>query len=294
MKKIKYFLTFLSLVLALSSCTEENYTLGEAKASSDLQITTEIVGTDTSHPYGDGSGTVIFTAKGTNVLTYKFVYNGAETMSGVGKMTYNFGTTGTHKYNVTVIAYGAGGVSTSKTIEVQVNVLYIPPADLVTMLTANSSRTWRIKSESVGHFGVGPADAATSIWWSADPMAKDGKGAYDDRFIFDIDGKFIHNTNGTAYGQKNPMVQDLGGEQGQIANSDNEYANYPLANYTENWTLSAPNGQETLTFSKKGYHGFYVGGNHSYAILSRTENEMRLRTVGADGLGWFVILVAVN
>jgi hypothetical protein len=293
MKNIKYFMTFLSLALALSSCTEENYILTEAKTPSDLQLTAEIVGVDASHHYGDGSGTVNFTAKGTNAITYKFIYNGAETMSGVGKMTYNFGTTGTHKYNVTVIAYGAGGVSTSKTVEVEVNVLYIPPADLVTMLTSDNSRTWRIKSEGSGHFGVGPADAPTPIWWSADPMAKDGKGAYDDRFIFNVNGKFTHNTNGTAYGQKNPMVQDLGGEQGQTA-VDGEYANYPLANYTEDWTLSAPNGQETLTFSKKGYHGFYVGGNHSYTILSRTANEMRLRTVGADGNGWFVILVADN
>jgi hypothetical protein len=35
-----------------------------------------------------------------------------------------------------------------------------------------------------------------------------------------------------------------------------------------------------------------VGGNHRYSILSRSANEMSLRTIGADGLAWYVILIA--
>jgi hypothetical protein len=292
MKKIKYFMVFLLLALVFSSCEEENHVLGDLNTPSNLNVSTEIVGSDAANPFGDGSGIVNFTVTGSDVLSYKFIYNGAETLAVNGKTTYTFGTTGKHKYTVTVVAYGAGGLSSSKTVEVEVDVKYAPPADLLTMLTSDSSRTWRIKSEAVGHFGVGPADAATSIWWSAPPLAKDGKGAYDDRFVFNVNGSFTHTTNGTAYGQKGPMTADLGGDQGLTANSDGEFENYPLANYTEGWALSAPGGQETLTFSNKGYHGFYVGGNHSYTILSRTANEMLLRTVGADGNGWFVIFIA--
>ncbi len=285
-------MTFLFMALIFSSCTEENYVLGDLNTPSNLNISTEIVGSDASNPFGDGSGIVNYTVTGTNVLSYKFIYNGAETVSVIGKATYAFGTTGKHKYTVTVVAYGTGGLSSSKTVEVEVNVVYAPPADLLTMLTSDSSRTWRIKSEAVSHFGVGPADSPTSIWWSAPSLAKEGKGAYDDRFVFNVNGMFTHKTNGTAYGQKNPMIADLGGDKGLTANSDGEFENYPFADYTEGWSLSAPGGQETLTFADKGYHGFYVGGNHSYAILSRTANEMYLRTVGADGNGWFVTFVA--
>lgn len=285
-------MTFLLMAVIFSGCTEENYVLGDLKTPSNLVIATEIVGKNASNPNGDGSGIVNFTATANDVLSYKFIYNGAETLSVGGKMSYAFGTTGTFKYDVTVVAYGAGGLSSSKTVEVEVKVVYAPPADLLTMLTSDSSRTWRIKSEAVGHFGVGPADSDTSIWWSAPPLAKDGKGAYDDKFVFNVNGAFTHTTNGTAYGQKGPMTADLGGDKGLTANADGEFENYPLANYTEAWTLSAPGGKETLTFSSKGYHGFYVGGNHSYTILSRTANEMHLRTVGADGNGWFVILIA--
>lgn len=292
MKNIKYIMTFLFMALIFSSCTEENHVLGDLKTPSNLNISTEIVGSDAANPFGDGSGIVNFTVTGSDVLSYKFIYNGAETLSVIGKTTYTFGTTGKHKYTVTVVAYGTGGLSSSKTVEVEVDVVYAPPADLLTMLTSDSSRTWRIKSEAVGHFGVGPADSDTSIWWSAPPMAKEGKGAYDDTFIFNVDGTFTHMTNGTVYGQKGPMTDDLGGDQGLTANSDGEFENYPLADYSEGWSLSAPGGQETLTFSNIGDHGFYVGGDHSYTILSRTENEMHLRTIGADGNGWFVIFIA--
>jgi hypothetical protein len=291
MKNIKHFISFLSLMLVFSSCTEENYVLGDLKAPSDLQMSADIVGVDVNNPNGDGSGTVNFTATSSGALSYKFIYNGAETYSPNGKMTYNFGATGTYKYAVTVVAYGTGGVSSSTTVEVEVKVVYVPPADLITMLTSDSSRTWRIKSEGTGHFGVGPADSGNSDWWSAAPEDKAAWECYDDRFTFNVDGTFTHITNGKTFGKLDAMAADLGGDQGLTANGDGETI-YELADYSENWSLSAPNGNETISFSNIGYHGFYVGGDHKYVILSRTENEMKLKTVGADGNGWFVILIA--
>lgn len=291
MKNIQKILSVLLLALVFTSCTEENYSLGDLNAPSNFVIDTEIVGVDASNPNGDGSGVVNFTATATGAISYKYIYNGASSLEPAGLHTYTFGTTGTHSYTVTVIAYGVAGTTSSKTVQIDVFAAYTPPADLVTMLTGDSSKTWRIKSEGVGHFGVGPADAATSVWWSAAPLDKDGKGAYDDKFIFNVNGSFTHKTNGTAYGQATAMTKDLGGDKGIVANADKEFENYPLADYSESWSLSAPGGQETLSFSNIGYHGFYVGGDHKYAILSRTDNEMLLRTVGADGLGWFVKLV---
>lgn len=291
MKNIKYILTFLSLALVLGSCEKENYEFGDLVTPSNLVITTDIVGADATHPNGDGSGTVHFNVTADNALTYRFIYDGAESTSPLGTKTYTFATTGTKKYTVTVVAYGTGGVSSSKTVEVEVLVVYSPPADLLTMLTADSSRTWRLKSESTGHFGVGPADSATPVWWAAAPNDKAAFGAYDDRFIFNVNGTFKHITNGTTFGKLAAMTADLGGDQGLTPDGNGESI-YVLADYTEGWALSAPGGKETLTFSNIGYHGFYVGGNHSYTILARSANEMSIRTVGADGNGWFAILIA--
>ena len=292
MKNIKYIIgLFLSLTFVLSSCEKVDKEFGDIIAPSNVQLTAEIVGQDANNPFGDGTGVVNFTATAQDVITYKFVYDGVESMAPAGTKTYNFGKTGTFKYTVTVVAIGTAGVASNKTVEVEVLALYSPPAELLTMLTANSSRTWRIKAEGGGHFGVGPADANSPIWWAANAFDKDGLGAYDDRFIFNIDGSFTHITNGTVYGKAVPITQDLNGDQGMTANSDGEFVNYPFDDYTEGWSLSAPGGQETLTFSNIGYHGFYVGGDHSYTILSRSANEMSLRTVGADDLGWFVIVI---
>lgn len=292
MKKIIYSIgTILLMAVIITSCQEENYEFGDLVSPTNMTVTADIVGVDATHPNGDGSGTVHFNVTATDAITYKFVYEGVQATSASGTKTYNFSKAGTKKYAVTVVASGAGGVSSSKTVEVEVLVVYTPPADLLTMLTSDSSRTWRLKAEATGHFGVGPADADTPAWWAAAPNDKADWGAYDDTFIFNVDGTFTHNTNGDTFGKLNAMAADLGGDQGLTANGDGESV-FALANYSESWSLSAPNGQETLTFSNIGYHGFYVGGDHKYAILARSENEMSLRTVGADGNGWFAILIA--
>lgn len=285
---------FLVAFLMLIGCQKDNYEFGDMIAPTNLQVNAEIVGANPDNPNGNGSGTVNFTATADNAITYKYIYNESETMAPAGTNTYNFGITGTHTYTVTVVAIGTGGVTSSKTVEVEVLALYSPPADLLTMLTADSSRTWRVKAEAAGHFGVGPTDADSPIWWSAPPYAKDGLGAYDDRLTFNADGSFTYDTgaDGAVYGKATPLSQDFGGDKGLTENSDAEFENYPLDDFNDTWSLSAPGGQETLTFSNKGFHGFYVGGDHSYTILSRSENEMSLRTVGADGNGWFVILIA--
>ena len=290
MKNLKYITGLFLLLITFISCEDESFEFGDIIAPSNLQITANIVGQDVN-PTGDGSGVVHLNVTAKNAITYKFVYNGTEKTSATGNMTYSFGTTGTETYTITVLAFGTGGVSSSASIQIDVLVVYEPPADLLTMLTGDSSRTWRIKAEGPGHFGVGPSDGFEPIWWSAAPNDKDGFGAYDDTFEFNVDGTFSHTTNGDTFGKLDAMATDLGGDQGLVGDSNGE-AIYALDNYEEGWTLSAPNDEETLTFSNIGYHGFYVGGDHSYMILSRSENEMSLRTVGAGGLAWYAIFIA--
>lgn len=293
MKNLKYILgIFLLLSLVFTSCEEDDKEFGDLITPSNITLTAQIKGKNATNPFGDGSGEVTFTAKADNVITYKFIHEGVETMNPSGVKKFNFGKTGTFKYTVTVVAIGTAGITSSKSMEVEVFAAYNPPADLLAMLHAGGTRTWRIKAESAGHFGVGPADSDAPVWWAAGPNDKAGKGAYDDRFIFNINGDFTHKTNNTAYGKTGPMIADLGGDRGQTANSDGEFENYPYPDYTVKWSLSAPGGVETLSLTGIGYHGFYVGGDHTYKIISRTANEIHLKTVGADGISWFVKFIA--
>ncbi|WP_123895917.1 PKD domain-containing protein [Aureibaculum marinum] len=289
-----YLYLFIGMIgmASIIACQPDDFDNGNGLATvpSNLEITAIPVGQNTDNPYGDGSGTVNFTATASDVITYKYIYNGQEIMAPAGKATLVFSTSGVNSYDVTVEAYGAGGVSTSKTITVEVLSIYVAPDDLLEMLHGDGEKTWRIKAESNGHFGVGPANETTPVWWAASPNDKAGVGAYDDRITFKSDGTLTYVTNGDIYGQAAPLDADYG--ISWETNSDGEYANYPVDDFTDTWTLSAPDGQETLTFNGKGFHGFYVGGNHSYTILSRSENEMTLRTVGSDGNGWFCILTS--
>ena len=113
MKKIKiiYQSIFMFSLIFFVGCEKENYELGDIVAPSNIEITSEIVGVDENNPNGDGSGTVHFNATSNNALTYKYIFNGEETLAPSGKHTINFSVTGTHTYVVTVVAVGTGGTT---------------------------------------------------------------------------------------------------------------------------------------------------------------------------------------
>lgn len=295
MKNIKFLFktVFIAVAILLVGCEEENYEFGDLITPTNMVINAEIVGASAENPNGDGSGVVNFTAMADDVITYKYIYEGVEEMAPAGMQSYSFGNTGLHTYTVTVIAIGVGGVGSSTTVEVEVLVTYSPPADLLEMLTGGSSRTWRVKAEAPGHYGLSPGDAFEPSWWSAAPDEKAGLGTYDDRMTFHIDGTFDYETNGDIWGKAPPMDADFQ-VPGQELQPFDEYYNYPLDPFTETWSLSAPGGSETLSFSQFGYAGMYIGGDHAYEIQSRSENEMTLRIIGFDNNAWYATLIAVD
>ena len=303
MKNFKYIMFCLvTFCLAVTSCQDDDATFGDITAPSNLQITAEIVGADAANPNGDGSGTVNFSASANNAISYQYVFNGATTSSPGGLQTYNFANLGLNTYSVTVVAFGTGGASTSETINVEVLSLYEPPADLITMLTADSSRTWRIKAEANSHFGLGPIGGIFNEFFGAPPFDKDGVGMYDDRYIFNIDGTFTHitdNTNddggvdpdGTVFGRE-VLIDELNGTGMGIPNGA-DIENYPYSDYSAQWFITAPGGVETLTLTGIGFLGYYIGGDHTYKFEMRSANEMSLRSTDGNGqFDWGFILVA--
>lgn len=264
----------------VNNCTETTF--------GDIQI--EYQGRDENNPYGDGSGTVTFTANVKNATAVHFVIQNITKLAKGGSVSHDFTVLGRIKYPVTVVAYGTGGMSSSKTFEVEVLSLYEPPADLLTMLTSNSSRVWRIKGEAKPHFGLGPVGGSTPFeWYSAGANDKDGLGMYDDRYTFNIDGTFTAVTNGDVFGRIT-LIDELGGSGGTVNNADVE--NYLYDDYTEQWSLSAPAGVETLSLTGLGFVGYYAGGNHKYIIFSRSADEMVLTTTdGNNEFNWWFTLV---
>ena len=301
MKNLKniYFLLF-SAMVAFYGCQEDEYSFGDIVTPSNIQITAEIVGADAANPYGDGSGVVNFAATADNAVSYKYVFNGEETVSLSGNNSINFSSLGVNTYTVTVVASGTAGVSSSKSIEVEVLSTYAPPVDLIAKLygydpadpTAVTSRTWKVHSTKNKHFGLGPVGGQVlTEWYGAGPDEKAGTGMYDDRFTFSSDGTFTHVTNGTVFGRDPYIVNDLGpNASGNVNGADIE--NYAFDDYAASWTLTAPGGTETISLSGTAFLGYYTGGNHQYQIFDReTPNEMILKTTDANAEfdWWFII-----
>lgn len=297
-------ISLLTLVLTFFfACQEEDQTFGNIVAPSNIIVTAEIVGQDTSNPNGDGSGLVNFIATANNALSYKYSFGAAVQNAPSGVTAFTFSDLGVNVYTVTVVAYGTGGVSTSTTLEVEVLATYAPPADLLTTLVGDGFKTWRIKSEQNAHFGLGPVGGDIAAeWYQAGPGEKSATGMYDDRYIFNADGTFTHITNsinddptmdpfGTIFGRE-PLVTELGPHTETPNGADIE--NYPLNDYSENWVITAPGGTETINLTGLGFIGYYTGGNHKYEIFSRAiPNELVLKTTdGNSEFDWWFIITS--
>ncbi|WP_081212019.1 glycoside hydrolase family 16 protein [Salegentibacter sediminis] len=297
-------LVALSLVFA-SACSNDDYDIGEISAPTDLQVETTVVGQSEDMPEGDGSGQVIFNASAEGAMTYKYVFeNGSTETTASGEYTHQFSETGTKTYMVTVIAYGPGGTATSTIVDVEVLVTYSPPADLLEKLVGDGAKEWRIKAEAAGHFGLGPVGGnIPTEWYGAGPNEKAGVGMYDDRYIFEEDGTFVHITNatnddenvdpsGTVFGRA-PLVDQLG-VSCDCETEGADVLNIPYDDYTENWSISAPGGKETINLTGLGFIGYYIGGDHRYEIFDRSgTDELILRSTDGNGeFDWWFILTS--
>ncbi|MAU31197.1 MAG: hypothetical protein CMC36_04735 [Flavobacteriaceae bacterium] len=157
---------------------------------------------------------------------------------------------------------------------------------------------WRVMAEENGHMGVGPGDQFSAAWWNADAWAKAYTGLYDDGWMFDAEGFMTHDTgdDGTIFGKKpaidaafpenTPYDADIDPDTG---NADNqEYFNYPLATYTDSYSVSTLGDYDTITLGSNGAIGFYTAtAGQEYQILETGEGYMYLRNVGQDTNSWY-------
>ncbi|HEU4788574.1 MAG TPA: hypothetical protein VFS71_02720 [Flavobacterium sp.] len=171
---IKYILgLFIAMTLTLVSCSEQEYSLGDLTAPSNIVINTEVVGQDAAHPDGDGSGEVKFTITADKALSYKIDYDANTDVDLVllpnGKTTKKYTNEGVHTYTVTAVVYGAGGTSSVITKDVTVRSDFNAPAEIVTALTNDGTKTWVVDKSVPGHLGVGPWNVGSirPEWWSA-------------------------------------------------------------------------------------------------------------------------------
>ncbi|MBT8245043.1 MAG: glucan endo-1,3-beta-D-glucosidase [Winogradskyella sp.] len=311
MKNNKYISSILALLIAITfnSCQDEDQEFGDLITPTNIQVEVTYLDDidndgmlDVTEAPGLGSGQVRFMVSADNAINYQVVVQGENKLQGPNGVDHIFSILGENTFSVTAIATGTGGVSSSITFNIDVLSLYEPPADLLEMLRGDGSRVWRIKSEANGHFGLGPAGGDPFSFFASPAEGKAGVGMYDDRYVFNEDGTFTHivdNTNddpttdvsGTVFGRE-VLINELGGVGGGEQDGA-DIINYVYEDYSQQWSLTAPGGVETLNLSGIGFLGYYIGGNHQYQILSRSANEMTVKSTDGNGdFDWGFILIA--
>ena len=155
MKNIQYILILIFSLAVMTSCQEDDLTIGDLITPSNIDITVTYLddpdgdGTyeETAAP-GLGSALVRFSASASDATSYHVVVQGVTKLQTNGMVEHNFTVLGNNTYAVTVVAYGTGGISSSRTIEVDVLALYEPPADLLGIQKGAGQR--RLSTACVG------------------------------------------------------------------------------------------------------------------------------------------------
>ena len=289
------FIVLFFLTAVFSSCKKAEYKLGDIITPSGLVITTVVVGTDAANPFGNGTGKVDITVKAADALSYKIDFGDgtAPQMVPTGIIQYRYGNPGTAEYNITVNAIGTAGVMSTLTKKVKVFVNFQIPATILANLTNGSSKVWQTDHDAPGHFGVGPNNEFSPIWYSATPNSREAC-AYDDDITFSKDAndnvKMSIDNKGASFsiGAATAFYGFAGGD-GCYAISTGGLKSLIFMDATSNST-PAQSTRIQFTVPGNGIINFGTGGT-TYEILSITDTQMHLRNIGIDGNSWYQKLI---
>lgn len=290
MLTINKIITAATLLFALSACEKQSYSFGELKAPTALTLTTAVAGVDASNPNGNGTGNVLITASATGALTYVIDFgDGQQRVVPTGSLTYKYGNPGTADYTITINAIGTGGSISTISKRIRVFVAFQIPATILNALTGTSSRVWVTDKDAPGHFGVGPNDAFSPIWYAAGPNTREAC-AYDDEITFSrdaanrvsmrVDNKgasFSIGASSAFYGfsgADNCFSINAGGLKSLI--------------FQDATSTSTPAQSTRIQFTVpgNGIINFGTGGT-VYEILEMTATTMHIRNIGSDGNSWY-------
>ena len=305
MKKIfKPFSILAALLMLVIACQDDDKKFGDLVAPTNLTFSYDIVGQSAEFPNGDGTGKIVMHAGADNAISYKFIVEGndAGTVSG-GNFPYTVTTQGVNSYEVTVVAYGKGGVATTASFMVENVLLNFQDEETTQFLTGGASKVWYIKAAEQGHLGVGPntPDGANNwpSWYSAAPFEKAGAEVsscfYNSKFTFSlVDGliKFEHDNGGASFVNKDYTAEIGGtalGEDTCLPHDVSGVKNVTLG-ASSSYVANVSTGTQ-FTISNNGFLGYYIGA-HTFEVMEITANRMQVRFLQGNTTAnaWYLIL----
>lgn len=292
-KIIKTGLLIIAVAIGFSSCKKDEYAFGALKVPANLAVTAVIEGKDAANPNGNGTGKVLITVTSSYALNYKIDFgDGTSQMVPSGVITYKFSNPGTNDFVITINAIGTGGATSTISTQVKVFVNFVIPPAILQDLTGGSSKIWVTDNDATGHFGVGPGNEFSPIWYAATPNSREAC-AYDDQITFskDIIDRVSINVNNSgqsfSIGAATAFYGFSGGDGCYNINTGGT-KQLAFSNATSGST-PANSRQIEFVVPGNGIINFGTGGVR-YEILAITATQMQLRNIGADGNSWYQIL----
>ena len=294
------------MLFAIGSCKKKDYSMGSLATPSDVTINTTMVGVDATNPNGNGSGDVLISLTGKNVLSYKIDYDASDGIDlqflPTGNATRKYTKIGLNTYRITVVAYGPGGTATTVTKDIQVQSNFTPAANIVTNLTGTGSKTWKVDKDVSAHFGVGPwsTSSTTPEWYRAAPNEKAGccNCFYTASFTFTKTATGYTLATATPDGAFT-KTGDLAGGLPGIPASGAEGC-YSYSGGTSAFSFVPPSSgiaTGTKTAIQLSGNNTFIGYGavqKEYEILSITETTLYLRVRGTEtGNAWYIRLKAI-
>ena len=290
---IKTGLLIIAVAIGFSSCKKDEYAFGTIKVPANLAVTAVIEGKDAANPNGNGTGKVLITVTSSYALNYKIDFgDGTSQMVPSGVITYKYSNPGTNDFVITINAIGTGGATSTISTQVKVFVNFVIPPAILQDLTGGSSKIWITDNDATGHFGVGPSNEFSPIWYAATPNSREAC-AYDDQITFskDIIDRVSINVNNSgqsfSIGAATAIYGFSGGDGCYNINTGGT-KQLAFSNATSGST-PAQSKQIEFVVPGNGIINFGTGGVR-YEILDITATQLKLRNIGADGNSWYQIL----
>ena len=286
----------LILVLAgLFSCQEDEPDLQALVVPANLQVQVAVA--------PDQSGNVTVTPQADNALYFHVVFLPGDSPVVVrpgDSAAFRYTKSGQYTAPVTVVAFSPGGLASSTTVSLDLDVRLFIDAQTLQQIAGDGEKRWVWNQTEAGHFGVGPLTNDFPEFFSAGPNQLN-PCLYDDVLVFSYDA----NDN---YGFRlEPGADDL-----VFINWTEVKRFFPDANpqqfvdecrditdqatFSDNFVIiDNADGTRTLDLGN-GFMSYWAVISGQYQIVELTENRLTVRGIsqpfnGDDPLAWYYTFV---
>jgi len=181
MRTINKILFSMMMLFIINGCQEEEPKLETLLVPKNLVVNAQVS--------DDESGNVTVTSTADNALTIHVVFkeNAEPVVVGPGEPAkFQYIQSGDYSQNITVVAYGPGGVASSTTISIDLSVRLLIDPDILRRIAGDGSKRWVWNKEEEGHWGADAAFNEQNDGYKAPPNTL-ASCAYDDVLIFGYD-----------------------------------------------------------------------------------------------------------